>query len=343
MAWGIGWNRGNRTAWEKNMIWRDKKFNISKNGYDLRAEVHSMDNKFIKMRIGLIGVIVIFSMFANFAFVPEKTDAGIVTPVIKMTCNPAAVDVDVSPGQSGMATSELTIVSTSNEPILVTLSASSDIGFCTLSTNTVAIPTGGTAKIPVVVRVPQGTAFGPATATITGRPQTEVGGILGTPMTATIAVNIRQFAKINLESTQPYIQIEPGKQVALNLKSWNMGNGKDTFKYEVVDLDKLSEKGWSVQLSAVTRDVESQSQKAITITGITPKAIWKDEFHVIKIKVTSDISNLLASQGQGIVCSEEFPFTVYVRGVYIPGFEPVLAIIALGLMGTLFVRRKLGI
>ncbi len=304
--------------------------------------MHGMSNG---TRVGLIAAIVLFSVIGSFATVPEKTKAGVITPVIKLTCTPAAIDVDVSPGQSGMGSSLLKIESSSSEDILVTLAASADIGFCTLSTNTVAIAANGKTEVPVVVRVPQGTAFGPATASITGRPQTEIGGILGTPMTATIAINIRQFAKMNLESTQPYIQVEPGKQVALNLKSWNMGNGKDTFKFEVVDLDKLSEKGWSVQLSAVTRDVEPQSQKAITVTGITPKAIWKDEFHVIKIKVTSDISNLLASQGQGVVTTEEFPFTVYVRGVYIPGFEPAIAIVALGVIAFigLGLRRKISL
>ena len=98
--------------------------------------------------------------------------------------------------------------------------------------------------------------------------------------------------------------------------------------FEVDNRDELEEAGFQISLPLISTEIDAQApaQKVNVLTR-TPKIQgWTDNYYQLQFKATSDFS----VRTEGIPNYQVQMVTVYVRGVYLPGFEiiPTLSMLA---------------
>jgi hypothetical protein len=116
---------------------------------------------------------------------------------------------------------------------------------------------------------------------------------------------------------------------------YNHGNFEDKFRFFVIDQDEdntLSDQGFQVTLPAVSMVMPAADTPVKVKVNIrTPKIQgWTDEYYQLQFASMSDF----ACKEDLLSCAldaESQIITIYVRGVYLPGFEiiPTLSMIAL--------------
>ena len=140
-----------------------------------------------------------------------------------------------------------------------------------------------------------------------------------------------------IETEQQYVEVTPGDQIINQMKIWNTGNGLDTFTFDILNLKELTKAGWTVQLTVTKIDVDSKDQKLIKVTATTPQdwTVWTNEISTVEIKVTSE-----NSERSAIIVTEQYTFYTRQKGVYIPGFDPTITILALAGLAAVGMKKK---
>ncbi|MEM3342515.1 MAG: choice-of-anchor T family protein [Thermoplasmata archaeon] len=283
-------------------------------------------------------LLALFLLMTSYTFLPEKQEVSAqVRPVIMMSLDPFP-DVSVAPGSTGNVKTTLKITSQSTEKIRVSLTASIDIGSVTVDNPQPILQPSGSVVIQVSANIPIGNPMGHALVVINGRPSTIIGGILGETASVMGDITIKQYAKITVESEMPYIRLSGGnEQVGLMLKAYNIGNGNDLLRleHETENQKDLSEKGWTVSIGVTSAEVVSKDFKNFAISITSPRAWWSNDIYMLKFIVKSDISQQLET-----LVTETYIFTVYVRGVGVPGFELLVAFLAIGIVGATYLVRS---
>ncbi|MFO8050911.1 MAG: choice-of-anchor T family protein [Thermoplasmatota archaeon] len=163
----------------------------------------------------------------------------------------------------------------------------------------------------------------------------------GTIPAATAIIFVKQYYQFSIGCEKPYVEVNPGQSLGFKLRLINEGNANDRLRVEILNLDKLADKGWTIQLSQDKFAVLEKQEQVLTVSVTTPVEwnIWKNSVTTIRIRIVS-----AQAEGLGEV-SDIADYSLYVRerGFSVPGFEPAFAIIALAMMSVLFVgiaKRK---
>jgi len=153
-------------------------------------------------------------------------------------------------------------------------------------------------------------------------------------------INIMQFSIVQVEAVEPFVQLMPKTDKNFQFKVYNFGNQIDRMKIGVTEntRDTLEEAGFTVNLpqNVVTIEPNTAPETARIMVRTPKNQGWSDAYHVLEFYAESEF----ACQNGG--CNRESQMiTVYVRGVYLPGFEIVPALSMFALAGAVAGRRFL--
>ncbi|UCE36956.1 MAG: hypothetical protein JSW00_15890 [Thermoplasmata archaeon] len=287
------------------------------------------------LRIGLVIFMLLPSMM--FFVVPEPAEADIITQVEIIINPPATKEVDVSPGSTGVVsftgTVSLTNINTAI-PLMVSLSASVPGAAASLSPAGMIFQGAGDTEQQFVldVTVPLLTVRQPIKFRVDGT--WNQGATSGQCIPGEGQVIVTQFQRLTIFSEMPLIETGPGTQAVFSIRVENTGNFEDEIRWEIVNLEKFSDKGWTIPLLPKTT-IPRLEPKIFSLPITLPHdwTIWTDKVETVQLRVIST-----SSPDESVF--EEYPIFIRVRGIYIPGFEPVFAVLALAFMAVIVKRRR---
>ena len=187
-------------------------------------------------------------------------------------------------------------------PASMTVGAQSDVSF----------PVVARAEL----RMPEGSQIISITAEVV-----QADGItwVGTPTTYKVLAVIRQFSRLRVASEVAFLQLRPKVDYMLVFDVYNDGNAMDRFNVGVDNYDDLNDEGFQLSIPLVSVEIESMSPaEKIRVQMRTPKNQgWTDKYFSLMFKATSEYS----VRTEGIPNYQIQTMTIYIRGVYLPGFE----------------------
>ena len=141
----------------------------------------------------------------------------------------------------------------------------------------------------------------------------------GTPTTYKVLAVVKQFSRLRVASELAFIQLRPKVDYMVTYDVYNDGNALDRMNIEIANYDELSDEGFTLSLPLVNVEIESKSPpEKVRVQIRTPKNQgWTDKYYNLQFKATSDYS----VRTEGIPNSQIQSVTLYIRGVYLPGFE----------------------
>lgn len=269
-------------------------------------------------------------------------------PTLKIeSCTPEKAAVTVTPSSPGTASFTCTLVVTKPPAVgilVVSVSGTtSALPGASIVVSPMSIPfnTPASQQISVTVTIPQAApvSTGKASITVTGT----YPGASPTPATAEVPIQVTQYFRLSPRSEQAFVQFTPGAGTALQLDVDNRGNGMDSFSLEIVNLRELQKKNWIVATSRVTlENVPSDEFDTVKITVQSPKPPITYEWGTtlsIQVRLTSDNAKAMATEGT-VPAAKDFVFTIYSKGFYIPGYEPMVVIFALIIVAAIIYKRQ---
>jgi len=142
---------------------------------------------------------------------------------------------------------------------------------------------------------------------------------VGTPTTYKVLAVIRQFSRLRVASEVAFLQLRPKVDYMLVFDVYNDGNAMDRFNVGVDNYDDLNDEGFQLSIPLVSVEIESMSPaEKIRVQMRTPKNQgWTDKYFSLMFKATSEYS----VRTEGIPNYQIQTMTIYIRGVYLPGFE----------------------
>ncbi|MEE3276688.1 MAG: choice-of-anchor T family protein, partial [Candidatus Thermoplasmatota archaeon] len=115
----------------------------------------------------------------------------------------------------------------------------------------------------------------------------------------------------------------------------NYGNHVDTILVEVVNQEKLEEAGFIIALSQPQIEIDSQGELQVPLNVRTPRGTalgWFNEYHTIIVKASTTLA--------GETEARSITSNLWVRGVFVPGFESSFSMLALAIVATALARMK---
>jgi len=245
------------------------------------------------------------------------------------------VQLDVRPGASGIGCTEMIIENQGQATIDVDISLSG--GGVTISPGAVSVTLapGGSITIPVCALALTRSSYKTVqvTALASGREtNTQLNQV---NKNAGFAVIVKQYARLSVQASQPFQKVGPGKEFVLNFIAVNNGNYIDTIAVEVLNAKDLEDAGFTIALAAVQYSVDAQGEQPVQLTVATPRGTvvgWSNEYHTVILQVATTL--------QGETEARSVTATLWIRGVFLPGFDPIFTIFALGMVATALSRAR---
>jgi hypothetical protein len=261
------------------------------------------------------------------------------TAAISLTCAPNNIDIQVNPGAIPSGYTTCTLENPTSWIEKVAIMVTSD-GMATASPGNMYVGGGGEVDFQVSVRADPYMAVQARQLTISATVQ-EINGV--PPLnqadsTNTLIVNIEQYSLVQVEAVEPFVQLQPKIDKNFEFKVYNLGNQVDFMKVGITDASRksLEDAGFTINLPAVKVQLESKvAPQKVRVMIRTPKNQgWTDAYHVLDFYAESDF----ACQNGGCMRESQM-ITIYVRGVYLPGFEVIPALSMLALAAAVVGRR----
>jgi hypothetical protein len=321
----------------ENRVSENKNNYIGKISLPQSVEVHRM-----KLRPVLMIALLTVTLFsAIMMMIPQETEASPIT-VVTLNLQPEPPQVDVSPGSSGIVTLQGTVYCLKYGPdqVKVNLIGSSDIaGASVIPPNMVFGGAGGseeTRSFAVTTRVPQGTTF-TATPTVTVSGNFIQGGLQYNIPPVQQLIEILPYYKLEVDTPPPQ-EIGAGEFVYFAIKITNVGNTEDTYEFIFDNLEDLQDKEWTVATITPKTYIEDET-KTITVSAQAPQTwtIWRNEVQPFNLRI---VSQQAAEEGGDV--KYFVPLYVRQKGIYIPGFSPMFAIMGIGAVALIMGKRRLG-
>ena len=148
-------------------------------------------------------------------------------------------------------------------------------------------------------------------------------------------VSIQQYARLSIRADQPFQKVGPGKQFPISFTVINYGNYVDTILIEVLNQEDLEEAGFIVALSQPQIEIDSQGEMVVMISLQTPRGTvigWFNEYHTVIMKASTTLA--------GETEARSVTSTLWVRGVFVPGFESAFSLLALAFVAITLARVK---
>jgi hypothetical protein len=170
------------------------------------------------------------------------------------------------------------------------------------------------------------------TARIMNDPTAKAGSASG-------VVIVNQFSFLVIDpGADAYKEIPPGTKFINYFKILNQGNGVDPVRFEITNKEDLEREGWSITIPP-SQPIQMQKFITVSLSGTTPRTWgWRSEFETITFKVISELKD--SQTGVRVNYSQEYPVTVFLRGFFVPAFDPMFSIIAISLVTTGLYYRK---
>ena len=260
---------------------------------------------------------------------------------VSMTCAPGQIQVEVKPGATLTGYTTCTVSNPTAYVEKVAIQVTSD-GLATAAPGDMYVGASQEVDFQVVVRANPYMQMQSRQLTVSAQVQ-EINN-LPPPNQASSQVNalinIMQFSIVQVEAVEPFVQLMPKTDKNFQFKVYNFGNQIDRMKIGVTPdtRDSLEEAGFTVNLpqTVVTIEPNTAPENARIMVRTPKNQGWSDAYHVLEFYAESEF----ACQNGG--CNRESQMiTVYVRGVYLPGFEVVPAISMIALAGAVAGRRFL--
>jgi len=266
-------------------------------------------------------------------FTPTADAQAVVAYSISFT--DGQVNLDVRPGASGVGCTEMLVSNEGQAAIDVDVSISG--GGVTISPGAVSVTlgSGGSITVPVCALALTQSSYKnvQVTALASGRESnTQLNSV---NKNAGFAVIIEQYARLSVQAAQPFQRIGPGKEFFLTFIAVNNGNYQDTIAVEVLNLKDLEESGFVIALAAQQYLIDAQGEQPVQVSISTPRGTvigWSNEYHTIIMQVATTL--------QGETEARSVTATLWVRGVFLPGFDPLFTIFALAIVASALSRSR---
>ena len=266
-------------------------------------------------------------------FTPAAEAQAVVAYSISFT--DGQVNLDVRPGASGVGCTEMLVSNEGQAAIDVDVSISG--GGVTISPGAVSVTlgSGGSITVPVCALALTQSSYKnvQVTALASGRESnTQLNSV---NKNAGFAVIIEQYARLSVQAAQPFQRVGPGKEFFLTFIAVNNGNYQDTIAVEVLNLKDLEEAGFVVALAAQQYLIDAQGEQPVQVSISTPRGTvigWSNEYHTIIMQVATTL--------QGETEARSVTATLWVRGVFLPGFDPLFTIFALAIVASALSRSR---
>ena len=158
------------------------------------------------------------------------------------------------------------------------------------------------------------------------------------PSAANVMAIIRQFSRLRVASEVAFLQLRPKVDYNLVFDVYNDGNALDRFNIEIENYDQLNDDGFQLSIALVSVEIESMAPpEKIRVQMRTPKNQgWTDTYFSLQFKATSEYS----VRTEGIPNYQIQTMTIYIRGVYLPGFELIGTLMISALAAAAFAGRS---
>jgi len=257
------------------------------------------------------------------------------TPMITLTCNSLTIEIDVAPGKDRSGSTMCSIQNPTAYDENVRIDIATSAGIAVAAPGSLAIGATQTADFPIGILAPSKAEMKDHQVTIRAS-VTHINGV-SSPSTAeqstNMIVSVKQFTMVQIVAQNSFTQLKPKVDYIFVFDVYNHGNFEDKFRFEIIDKDPdntLSKQGFQVTLPAVSLEMPAtDSAKKVKINVRTPKIQgWTDAYYQLEFQATSDFS--MRDDKENPITESQI-ITIYVRGVYLPGFEiiPTLSMVAL--------------
>jgi len=245
------------------------------------------------------------------------------------------VTLDVRPGASGVGCTEMVISNEGQATIDVDVALSG--GGVTISPGAVSVTLGpgGSITVPICALALTRSSYKTVQVTALASGRETNTQLQQVNKNAGFAVIVQQYARLSVQATQPFQKIGPGKEFVLTFIAVNNGNYVDTVAVEVLNQKDLEDAGFTVALAAVQYSVDAAGEQPVQLTVATPRGTvigWSNEYHTIIMQVSTTL--------QGESEARSVTATLWVRGVFLPGFDPMFTIFALALVASALSRSR---
>ncbi len=321
----------------RKRVSENKKNYIGKKSLPQFVEVHRMK------RLSIIAIVLLtMTMFSTMLiFVPEESEASPIT-VVTLSLEGEPPKADVSPGSSGIIKVQGTVTCVKYGPdqVKVSLIAQSDTGGASV------IPAfhvfaGSTAseeskQFTITTRVPMGYTF-MATPQIVISGSFSQGGLIYEVPPVMQIIEVLPYYKLQVDTPPPQ-EIGAGEFVYFAIRITNVGNAEDTYRFDFLNLKDLQDKQWTV--ATITDKTFNEDEiRTIEVSAQAPQTwtIWRNEVTPFNLRITS-----IQSEETTFLVRYDVPLYVRQKGIYIPGFSPVFAILGIGIVALIMGKRRLG-
>ena len=262
-----------------------------------------------------------------------------INPDISLTCSPTAIEIDVAPGDTRIGT---TYCDAQNptlyvEKVNIQITAA---GLTYSAPGSITVAAGDTTTFEVVVRGEDQMTEGSRQVTVSARVDQATGAPCPpcTSQTTRLLVVVKQFPMLRIQADEPFKQLRPKVDYIFEFKIYNDGNNRDQFIIAVNNRDDLADAGFQISLPEVNTWIESKAppQKMRVMMRTPKKQGWSDHYYQLDFKTTSEHS----IRSGGVEMSQTQMITLYIRGVYLPGFQLIPSLMMLGLAAAFVAKRR---
>ena len=245
------------------------------------------------------------------------------------------VNLDVRPGASGVGCTEMVVSNEGQAAIDVDVSISG--GGVTISPGAVSVTlgSGGSITVPICALALTQSSYKNVQVTAIAQGRESNSQLNQVNKNAGFAVIIEQYARLSVQAAQPFQRIGPGKEVFLTFTAVNNGNYQDTVAVDILNLKDLEESGFVVALAAQQYLIDAQGEQPVQVSVSTPRGTvigWSNEYHTVIMQVATTL--------QGETEARSVTATLWVRGVFLPGFDPLFTIFALAIVASALSRSR---
>jgi len=269
----------------------------------------------------------------------SNVEAQSPNPDITITCSPGAVPIDVYPGAPRIGTTycEATNPTAYAEKVNIYVTAA---GLTYSAPGSITVPPQDKITFEVVIRGEDRMAEGSRQVTVSAR----VDQFNGVPCTTctqqqvNVMVVVNQFALLRVEAEEPFKQLRPKVDYVFEFKVYNDGNNRDRFNLEVENREALEDVGFQISLPQVSTEVDSEAppQKVRVLMRTPKKQGWSDHYYQLQFRATSEHS----IRTEGVPKYQTQMVTLYIRGVYLPGFELIPSLMMVGLAAAAALKTR---
>lgn len=293
----------------------------------------------MRSKITAIGMMALVVLVAVLVYIPPVA-AQSPTIDYSIRMDKPEVLLDVRPGQPGTATNTVIVDNHSIHTLTIQIQTNCGGGISVSPiAATVGVGAGGSSELHLAISALPKTTLQQRDCSVSAM-VTHVDGV-SSPDPANrqsgFKALVLQFAMVSVEANEPFTRIGPGKRIDMVFKIRNTGNYVDDYKIELPNAKKLEDEGFSITLATpVVLGVNADDYANLKISIQTPRGTiigWSDEYFSMEVKASSIIEGERSD-------SKSATATFWVRGVFIPGFDPLFTIMALGLVSVALAKRK---